>query len=269
MRTHPLFRRGIAVVVIALLLALAFIPSINADIEKNIPPVNIVSKDEKLVKLVVTEHKPDGTKESKIVRMLESDIKQLQDDLRNAKDLDERLSIYKNYKLIPEDVTSEKLRAGMEERARQLGLTEEKLEEMSSTQKELLDHGDRVRVLNYLCNVYALVGMGLPLYLGMSFITARVNWFLAMLYLLLDMDPFFFFPGIDVVDFSIVALGEIETKNGLRPDHGEDFYSTVLLLIGFVGVSVSYYPLVLFRLIFFEGFAVVAYARGREWDPFL
>ncbi len=40
------------------------------------------------------------------------------EEMRNAQDLDIRLSIYKKYNLISQDVTVDSLNAGIEERAR-------------------------------------------------------------------------------------------------------------------------------------------------------
>jgi hypothetical protein len=177
MRTNPLLRRGIAVVVIALLIALAFAPSINADTEKKATILEVSGESEKMVRLVVTEHKPDGTKESKIVKLPQSQVKQMREELQHAEDIDERLSIYKTYGVIPEDVTREKLRAGIEEKTQKMSLKKEKNHTPINYIKSRLatSQNNRVTVMNYLCSVNGWVALGIRLYFGLSWFASFIN----------------------------------------------------------------------------------------------
>ena len=95
--------------IVILFIGLALAPGINAVVEKKTPPQDVSTASEKMVRLLVTEYKPDGTKESKIVRLPESQVEEMRKRLKTVDDLDDRLSIYKEYELIPLDVTSEKL----------------------------------------------------------------------------------------------------------------------------------------------------------------
>lgn len=246
-----LLRRGIAVVVIALLIALAFAPGINAVVEKSILP-----KNEKLVRLLVTEHKPDGTRESKIVRLPESQAKELKERLENVEDIDERLSVYKEYGLIPERVTNQKLRDGMEEKARQLGLSKEKLEKMSLNLNTILCNNERVTIKNYFCLLTALWIIGIPFFIGTSSVMWRINFILESLGRQLIL------PGFDFVDFiACLGMGEVRTQLGLLPAESTWFQGYILLLIGFVGFTIGYLPHLFWGELF--GFASVAYAIGH------
>jgi len=258
-------RRVSAVFTIALLLVLAFAPSINADTEKNIPHLIANSTDNKLVKLIVTEHKPDGTKETKIVKLPRSQVEEMRERLKTAKDLDERLLVYKDYELIPQDITTEKLRAEMEERAQRLGLTSDKLEKMTSTRTGFSNDNGRVSVLNLLCLAVGGMSFLLPLFFGLSFLTARINSLISFLWQLFDLRAIpLYIPSFDLACISFALVGFFRTESGLLPESDIGFSRMFLLLIGFVGFSIGQLP-ILFPYVEFIGFAAIAFASGEEW----
>lgn len=267
MRIDPSLRRGIAVVVIALLVALAFAPSINADIEKK----SILPKNEKQVRLIVTEYKPDGTKESKIVKILQSQSEEMQEKLNNADDLEERLSIYKDYRLIPQNVTCEKLQKGMEEKAKRFELSREKYDELSKKKSRFIGQSDFYQIINFNCKTYGTIGPSLRLLFGLSPITGRLNtmayWIFIILFLLgkeVDFRPLF--PGFDLVDFCFTYISTFYTEDGLLPGDWNHLSPCIILLLGFVGYMVGYPPYPFSYITDFNGYAVFAYAVGSELD---
>ena len=248
-------KKLLAITIILLFIDLALAPGINAVVEKkNLPP-----RDEKLVRLLVTEYKPDGTRESKIVRLPESQASEMRERLKTVEDLDERLSIYKEYELISKDVTSDKLKEGMEERTKQLGLTNEKLKGMLTSNKILNCNNGPIEVLNYACEVAALAAYGLPLIIGLSFITARINFFLIFGFPI----PPFLLPSFDLVDIYFAIAGYLGTTNGTLPDFYIELGPIFLMLVGFVGFSIASFLFILPTD--FVGYAAMAYAKGKEF----
>jgi len=252
MRTNPLLRRGIAVVVIALLLALAFAPSIHAS----------VSTEHKLVKLTVTEYKADGTIEKTIVEMPQSKVKQLREKIRNAENIEERLTIYKNYGLIPEDVTSESLRAGMEEKAQRFGLTKEKLKRISNALKKIPPLELSPFIINFNCSITVAWIYTLHLLLGSSILTNRINKILY--YFLAEYFPFFDFliKSVDLMDISLSGMGILSAEDGfLRDKHVWHLFS-FSMLVGFVGYCIGQMYIYPWIAVLFEGYAAFVFGIG-------
>jgi len=192
-------------------------------------------------------------------------------ELKDVKDEEERLSIYKKYDLISQDVTSEKLRADMEERARRIDFSKNKNKDISGIAETNLPNflKNFVSVKNYMCLVSGWVAIGMRLYFGLSWFTSLINgvmfYYLKLSQLLI--------PSIDAMNTGIVVGGDFRTKNGTLPNNGEDFDGFMFyLMIGFVGFVISMFPIPIRRLILdwedFFGFAVFAYALGKPWvDP--
>jgi len=142
MDKNPLLWKGLAVGIILLFVGVTIAPTINA--QDNSKSILIDS-----IPIIVLEYKSDGTVERTVVRMTREQADNYHEEMRNAQDLDTRLSIYKKYHLISQDITVDSLRAGMEERAQKMGLTQDGLMSQFRSNRSL-----RLRVYrNIFCSV--------------------------------------------------------------------------------------------------------------------
>jgi len=82
---------------------------------------------EKPVQVIVNENKADGSTKTTMVTLSSIQYLQLRQELKTAQDCNKRLAIYQKYGLIPKNVTMEKLRSGMEQREKQLGINSEQV----------------------------------------------------------------------------------------------------------------------------------------------
>ncbi len=264
-------KKLLVVGVIVLFLGLAVAPSINANINRKQPKAVLNATDQDIVEIVVTEYKPDGTIEKSTLKMPYIKVKELRKELKDVKDEEERLSIYKKYNLISQNVTCEKLRADMDERARRLGLSKNKIENALSRDETNIPNFLKYlkSVKNYMCLVSGIVAIGIRLYFGVSWFTSFIN---GVMFYYLNF-PSLFIPSADVINTGLVLGGRFETRNGTLPNNGEDFFDIMFyLIVGFVGFVISLYLIPIRRIIFgwedFFGFAAFAYAIGvRSVDP--
>jgi len=74
------------------------------------------------VPITILEYKADGTVERTVFRMSPGQADSFHEEMRNTQDLEMRLSIYKKYNLISEDITVDSLQAGMQDKAQRMGL---------------------------------------------------------------------------------------------------------------------------------------------------
>ena len=103
--------------IIFLFLTIDFSPIINAH-------GNTITQAIGDVPITIFECKADGTVRRTVFRMSLEQADCFHEEMRYAQDLDTKLSIYKKYNLIPQDITVDTLRAGMEEKAQRMGLTQ-------------------------------------------------------------------------------------------------------------------------------------------------
>jgi hypothetical protein len=270
MEKNNLIKKGVVVAVILLFIGLAFSPSINANTDIKLPKAVQNATEDEIVEIIVTEYRSDGTIEKSAIEMPRIKAKELRKELNDVKDEEERLSIYKKYDLITQDVTCGQLRANMEEKAQRIGLIKNKLETISSVAETNLPNflNNFVFVKNYKCSINGYVALGIRLYFGLSRITSIINGVLHYgLGLLLSI------PSADLMNTGIVWGGELKTKNGTLPNNSEDFFGFMFYLIGgFVGFVISMFPIPIRRIILdwedFFGYAAFAYAFGTPWvDP--
>ncbi len=255
--------------IIAIFIGLTLSPSINANINRKQPKAVLNATDQEIVEIVVTEYKPDGTIEKSTLKMPYIKVKELRKELKDVKDEEERLSIYKKYNLISQDVTCEQLREDMDGRARRIGFSKNK--DISGIAERNLPNFLRnfVSVKNYMCLVSGWVAIGIRLYFGLSWFTSLIN---SVMFYYLKLSQLLI-PSVDAMNTGIVAGGDFRTKNGILPNNGEDFYGFMFyLMIGFVGFVISMIPIPIRRIILdwedFFGFTVFAYALGKPWvDP--
>jgi len=221
-------KKGFVVGIIILFLTIGFSPIINAD--GNTIPQAIGD-----VPITIIECKADGTVERTVFRMSREQADSFYEEMRNAQDLDTRLSIYKKYNLISQDITVDSLQAGMEERARGMGLTQDDLMSQFRSNQSLFPPFVRR-------NIFCYVTGGEAVWNGFCFppITGVTGW-------VRHIGLFFFITGC-----SIETLGLLGT-----------FYLECLFvkLVGFVGIirTGSHNN---WRAIGYEGFCVYTKALG-------
>ena len=221
-------RKCLVVGIILLFLMIGFSPIINAH-------DNPVHKTIDRVPITILEYKADGTVERTIFRMSPEQADTFHEEMRNAQDLEMRLSIYKKYNLISQDITADTLQAGMQEKAKRMGLTQDGLMSQFRSNQSLFPPFVR---RNIFCAIF-----------GHDFRTYIVI-------------PFFRFilngerPSFDAVDFIIGAFPF--SSKGLLGEFG--FNSILLKMVGFVGVI--YYSWQYDDWLYLDGFCVYMKALG-------
>jgi len=219
---------GLVVVIVFLLMTIGFTPIINANINTTTQTIGDVP-------ITILECKADGTVQRTVFMMSPEQADSFHDEMRNAQDLETKLSIYKKYNLISQDITVDTLRAGMEERAEEMGLTQDGLMSQFRSSQSLLPPFVR---RNIFCYVH---GYGSPWY-GFCFppITGFTGW-------TRHLGLFFFITGCD-----------IETLGLLGTFYLDD--CLFVKLVGFVGIIEKGYRN--WRWMNYEGFCVYTKALG-------
>ena len=83
--------------------------------------------NEDVVEILVTEYKSDGNVKKNIIELSYNRLYELNEKLKEVRDSDEKLNIYKNYELIPQDVTLEKINKDMQVSGKHIGLNQKKI----------------------------------------------------------------------------------------------------------------------------------------------
>jgi len=110
--------------VITLFIILVFSPTTLA--LKNNRLENI---QEKLFDVEITEYKPNGITETRIVKLTQDEVNIFKNKITAARTVEQQLVLLKQYDLISDDITIENLQDGMHKRAESLGITKEVLPE--------------------------------------------------------------------------------------------------------------------------------------------
>jgi hypothetical protein len=169
----------------------------------------------------------------------------------NIKDSETQLSIFKNYHLIPQNVTDETLRLGMEKKAQSMGPRAERIRSFI-TQMKSDDPSANHTCENFHCQVDGACLFGIRLLGGLSFLTSVPNGFLYKYHLFT-----LFLPSIDFVQIHFGYIGILHTYNGTYPDSTITGIIHCSLLIGFVGYYVSASPTFFFTTAgLYHGYAV-------------
>jgi len=248
-------KKLLVVGVIVLFLGLAIAPSINADVDRlYLKPVTN-SVFEETEEITISRYKADGTIEKTTVKLSKERALEFADRLKRTDDSDERFTLYKEYGLIPEDVTRESLRQEMLQLAERVGITEEKINSIS---ERFIHNGNEPRLfgINFLNEIIGISGISLNLPIGLSLIIGFSNWFF-------NVRDWFLLPSVDLFYFAIFIVGLFQFTNGLLPDF-QTFGIGSFLLLGFVGLVasipfVSVIPVII-------GFSVASLVIGQIWD---
>lgn len=177
-------------------------------------------------KFDVYEFKPDGSTEKTIVELSLKEAKKFKNKLRNINSSEERLSLYKQYGFIPEDVTLEKLKYGMEEKAKRNGLTKEKLRQLINKST----YFKYILKLDIMCLTEGNNMGPFRLILGSSSITRGLNAFIFNL-----LGPDYYIPSIDVLNIQIGMIYDVIVKDGLFKDYHFGNGLGIVAMLSFVG----------------------------------
>lgn len=218
--------------IILLFIGIAYSPIVSAYDDSRASKIfSIPTKDEP-VTITVLEYKPDGTIGKSIVKMSREQADEFQKETTDAKDFDKRLSIYKKYNLISQDVTSETLQAGLEENARRLGYTQQKLEEIALNYRSVF--------LNYRSGG---ILQDFKIYINMF---CKIEGWFATPFILLPIGPIFFnvyilrrfgdlFKIFGLRNRIITEASYVKATNGLLPDFETEIQFSFTKIIGFIG----------------------------------
>jgi hypothetical protein len=202
----------------------------------------------------VTEYKPDGSINTKRMILRQREIKTLEERLSIADTLEEKLSLLKEYGLIPAEASPEVMEAGMRHIAENMGITEEKTQNFASNYRKsdmwfppisisffnevstTFRRGTSVRIglTPYLRLIDRLIGLNIP-------------------------------RGIDIIDICWGMKGTVFTKGSLG-EHTLYLEPGFLVLVGFIGYS---YKRPFFRHSF-TGASVMTFTIGfgsHDFDP--
>lgn len=215
--------------VCALFLLLIFSNTAVADIKKPSP---------KLFDIEVTDHNPDGTKDTRIVKLTLKEVNNLRKDILNAESMEEKHSIFRNYNLVSKDIKLETLKQGMLKRAEEIGVKcDIELKKIRLKFPIVISFFDKVDVI-YLGGTSARVGT--------SPITNLINRLLKTK-----------LPGIDLVDMCTGLFGIVNTR-GLYVKHTLVSLFGLAGLVGFVGTSVK----LPFLMHIFNGYSAMTFGIG-------
>ncbi len=137
-----LINKGLAVAVILLFIGVAFASSISANVSR-------ASIDNGITKITVSKYNEDGTVEKTIVKLSKEKALELAKQPKHTNDPKERFLLYKEYGLIPENVTRVQLRQKMLSVAEQLGITGEKIESICKKLVNKRNGPDRWFAVNF------------------------------------------------------------------------------------------------------------------------
>lgn len=226
-------RKWMAVGIILLFGGIAYAPTIDANNNTIVSKQVSLPTSEDIVPITVLEYKADGTIGKSIVKMSGDEAEKLRIELGGTDDLSLRLSIYKKYGLIPQDVTLETLRAGLTKNAQRLGLTRQRLEHIASKDRNFFLHQENQMSLkciniNMFCDVHGEFTIYILLPMGFSLFT---------FYILRDYET----KILDIRDSILSLVSNITTTNGLLPDFWSKHSWSFTKIIGFIGYY-TYFP---------------------------
>ncbi|MEA2054509.1 MAG: hypothetical protein U9O96_05265 [Candidatus Thermoplasmatota archaeon] len=257
-----LWKKGLVVGVIAVFLGITLTPAIGT---LNSPVLyekdgkiyamsdtgNCEGKKINLIKIEVNEYMPDGSIETRVVPLTEKEVNELKSRLYNAKTIEERFSMLKEYGLIPEETLLEGLEKGMYAKAERMGLVREKTQKFTHQYEEITDLRLPL-MLTFFSHINAVYFLGNSIRMGLTPTTMLLNRLFG-----------FNIPGIDLVDVCWATLGIINTQ-GLLGVHNLLCIPSFMILAGFVGYSVKL-PIAYH---IFSGYSVMTFAAGIGFHDF-
>jgi hypothetical protein len=258
-------------------LVIAIAPSFNAETNKFINDEMKPFAKVGDVEFEVIEFKSDGSIEKTIVKLTLEESNELKFKLKEIKNSEEKLFLYKEYGIIPEDVTLEKLKKGMQEKAERFGLTEEILSRITKKNFPILSDFEHFGI-NSRCFVFGSNGFPLRLIFGLSSFTRIINCYLQFYSKILNfLNLNLFVPSIDLINSHLGFIISFQALDGKYPDINFDGMSIagILLMIGFVGFyfhASEYFPFFLLPIFTFMdtfvGYSAFILIAGNEFTPY-
>ena len=222
-----MIRKWLAIGIILLFVGVTIAPTIYANNNTTVSKQFLLPKNEDIVPITVLEYKADGTIRKSIVKLSGNDVEKLRIELDGADDTSLQLSIYKKYGLIPQNVTMETLRTGLTKNAQRMGLTQQKLEQLASKDRNLFFSQENQMSLkciniNMFCDVEGDFIMSVLLPMGLSLFTYYIL-------------RYYEFKILDIRDSILSLFSGIVTTNGLLPDFWSQHAWSFTKIIGFIG----------------------------------
>ena len=247
-----ILRKGLVIGIIAIFFGLALMPSIGtANISMSKEGCRGAYGQERLkngndaVEIEVNEYKPDGSIETKMVLLTQEEANALKSKLIDADTLEERISLLKEYGVIPVEVTIQNLEEEMYEKAGEMGLTKEQIQKIMPQYEGTKTLMPPI-LLTFFNRVDAVYFLGSSLRIGLSPI-------IDLLYLIAGWG----IKKIDFVDICWAVLGVLSTE-GLLANHAFVGMPSSMCIAGFLGYSIKF-PLALH---IFTGYSVMTFAAG-------
>jgi hypothetical protein len=238
---NPLREKTLVIGIILLLLALVFSSPTSAYQPNTLFSSHTMLKGNS-VRLIISEYQADGSITRVPIVMSRDEFNSLKNELREAQTFDGQLSVYNKYDIIPDNVTTKTLYAGMMEKAKEMGFSDSQENivcsqhhgkknafQNPSSRVILWDNDSKIGGENYL---------NLKIHLGSSSLTSNINFLLGMS--LLRNKSSFLFPSADILDIYKSYYVWIKTSN-LSVD-GKN--SVTLTMTGFVGYMIDLSPIV-------------------------
>lgn len=202
----------------------------------------------------VTEYKPDGSIDTKRIVLRHSEIETLEKQLSVAYTLEEKLSLLKEYRLIPAEASPEAMEVGMRHIAESMGITDEK------TQNIAFNYGKSDMwfppiLISFFNEVSTTFRRGTSVRIGMTPYLRLIDRLIG-----LNLPR-----GFDIIDMCWGMKGSVFTKGSLG-EHTLYLEPGFLVLVGFIGYS---YKRPFFRHSF-TGVSVMAFTAGlgsHDFDP--
>ena len=220
--------RMFVISVITLLLALAFIPATNSVENK---------KKADLKEIEVTNYNPDGSITTEIISIEKSDMNILKNKLINAKSLEDRLKVLKDYNIVSKDQTVDDLYQGMLSKAEKLGLDKNFI---------FLPKFKSPIVISLFNKVNSASIGGFSTRIGVTPLIKIIN-------IILKLN----LPRLDIIDTTTALVGILNVKNPIARHtmiNALGFYAHV----GFVGTGIKF-PIA-FHV--FSGYSVLTLGIG-------
>lgn len=247
-----IWEKGLVVSVIVILCSLAVMPVIRGlDVSSSKEGYGEIycssnsydELQEHFIDVELVEYKPDGSIVKRIVPLKENIVNELKNKLTNAITVEERFPILKEYGLIPDGTLLDDWEKGMYEKAEILGLTETKVNEITSEYRRTTNFRLPI-LLTFFSKIGAVftlggrVRMGFPSYVGMTKFFRGFRFF-------------------DLVDVCWGLFGVVDAKNFLR-GHSLVTMPGFMCLAGFVGIHI-HIPLL---LNIYTGYSAMTFAAG-------
>lgn len=223
--------------VIGILFAMSIMPTLAQR--------SIVNQDKKIIKTQIEEYCVDGTIITRDVKLTQQQTNELKNQLINTPEADKRLTILQSYGLIPDDITMNDLKQDMFLRAEALGITPQKVQELSLLLDPVIKQRPPI-LLDFFSKVSTTHLSGGSMRIGLSSLIGYLNFLRG-----------WNLPKADFFDAAWGLIGVVDSR-GLFNEHSLVTFPGFMCLTGFVGYNVKL-PLFAHN---FVGYSAITFAAG-------